>query len=422
MSLIEVKVPDIGDFKNIPVIEVLVKPGDSVTKEAPLITLESDKATMEVPSPFAGTIVSLQATPGKTIKVGQSVLSFTPAGTAAPAAETAETAPVAAANVRSKSRSRASVLGNGPSERGAGLPVKAAPSVRQMARKLGIDLAAVQGSGPEGRVLIDDLTNHLQRAGALASPATTPAPRKPDFDYGKPGTRVPLVGLRRKIAEHMVKSKQTIPHYSYIDECDVTDLVRLRDALRENYAQDGIKLTYLAFVVKAVVAALKEVPIVNATLDEADGVIVLHDRYDVGIAVATAGGLIVPVIRDADRKSLGQIAGEIERLGGVARANRLRREELRGGTFTITSVGNLGGLISTPVINHPEVGILGIGKIIKRPVFDAAGVIKPADLLYLSFSFDHRVVDGAVGAVFGNAVLQQLQNPARLLLPEKLGD
>jgi len=225
-----------------------------------------------------------------------------------------------------------------------------------------------------------------------------------------------LAGMRRRIAEHMVHSKHTIPHYSLIDECDVTDLVKLRAGLKDVYERLGVKMTYLAFFVKAVAAALKEVPIVNASLDDEKGEIVLHDRYHVGIAVATPTGLIVPVVRDADKKDLGSVAREIDRLSSEARAGKSRLEDLRGGTFTVTSVGNLGGLISTPVINHPEVGIMGVGKIVRRPVYDDAGQIRPAEMLYLSFSFDHRVVDGAVGATFGNAVLARLRNPAAMLV------
>jgi pyruvate dehydrogenase E2 component (dihydrolipoamide acetyltransferase)/2-oxoisovalerate dehydrogenase E2 component (dihydrolipoyl transacylase) len=215
----------------------------------------------------------------------------------------------------------------------------------------------------------------------------------------------------------MVLSKRTIPHYSYVEECEVTDLVRLREAFREPYASAGIKLTYLAFFVKAAAAALKEVPIVNASLDEKDGDIVLHGHYHIGVAVATPGGLIVPVVHDADQKDLAQIAREIDRLSSDARAGKARLEDLRGGTFTVTSIGNIGGLFSTPVINHPEVGILGVGRIVRRPVYDDAGNVRPADLIYLSFSFDHRVVDGAVGAAFGNAVLRHLHKPAALLVP-----
>jgi pyruvate dehydrogenase E2 component (dihydrolipoamide acetyltransferase)/2-oxoisovalerate dehydrogenase E2 component (dihydrolipoyl transacylase) len=295
--------------------------------------------------------------------------------------------------------------------------VKAAPSVRYLARKLGIDLAAVRGSGPQGRILLDDIEAQLRRTGSGDGQARPPEPKP---DYGTPGTRIKLQGLRRRIAEHMALATRTIPHYSYVDECDVTDLVRLRDSLRETFAAAGVKLTYLAFVVKAAAAALREVPLVNSSLDEDSREIVLHDRYDVGIAVATPAGLLVPVVRDAGRKDLAAVARDIDRLSAEARAGKARREDLRGGTFTVTSVGNIGGLFSTPVINHPEAAILGVGKVVKRPVFDENGQVRPADMVYLSLSFDHRIIDGAVGAAFANAVIRRLQSPAALLLPPQL--
>jgi 2-oxoisovalerate dehydrogenase E2 component (dihydrolipoyl transacylase) len=372
--------------------------GDVVKRGQKLMEIMTDKAAMEVPAPFNGAISALRAEPGQKIKVGDIVLIY--AGAEQPAA----------AKPPAKGRPAKPVTSNGPSAINPmkRLPVKAAPSVRQMARKLGVDLAGVHGSGPEGRILIEDLASRLQ----------APVARSPD--YGTPGTRIKFQGLRRKIAEHMVVAKRVIPHYSYIDECDVTELVKLRDNLKAVYAHAGAKLTYLAFIVKAVVHALKEVPLVNASLDEATNEIVFHDRYDIGIAVSTPGGLIVPVIRDADKRNLGGVAREIERLSNDARAGKQRLDDLRGGTFSVTSLGNVGGLISTPIINHPEVGILGVGRISKRPVFDADGQVRPADLVYLSLSFDHRVVDGAVGAAFANAVIGRMRNPALLLLPEKL--
>lgn len=287
-----------------------------------------------------------------------------------------------------------------------------------MARKLGIDLSAIHGSGPEGRILIEDVTSRMQTAGI--NPAAHPHRVEVAVDYGKPGTRLKMKGLRRTIAQRMVQSKRTIPHYSYVDECEVTDVVRLRESLRDTFARAGVKLTYLPFFIKAVVAALKEIPIVNSSLDEEADEIVLHDRYHIGIAAATPAGLMVPVIRDADQKDIGTLAREIERLSNAARAGKSRREDLMGSTFTITSVGSHGGLIATPVINPPEVGILALGKIVKRPVYDAAGQIRPAEMIYLSLSFDHRVIDGAVGAVFANAILRHLQTPAALLLPAQL--
>jgi 2-oxoisovalerate dehydrogenase E2 component (dihydrolipoyl transacylase) len=382
-----------------------VKVGDVVRRGQKLMELMTDKAAMEVPAPFNGVISALHAEPGQKIKVGDVVLTYT--GAEQPAA----------LKPTSAVRPARPVLSNGPLAGRAikRLPAKAAPSVRQMARQLGVDLTKVDGSGPEGRILIEDLAAGL-RHGLPTAPQTPP----PTLDYGKPGTRVSFQGLRRKIAEHMTLAKRVIPHYSYMDECDVTELVRLRDNLKAAYARAGVKLTYLAFIVKAVVHALKEVPLVNASLDEAANEIVFHDRYDVGVAVSTPGGLIVPVIRDADKRDLGGVAREIERLSNDARAGKQRLDDLRGGTFSVTSVGNLGGLISTPIINHPEVGILGVGRVVKRPVFDANEQVRPADLVYLSLSFDHRVVDGAVGAAFANAVIGRLRNPALLLLPEKL--
>src|SRR5262249_20256624 len=201
--------------------------------------------------------------------------------------------------------------------------LKAAPSVRYMARKLGVDLAQIRGTGPEGRILIGDLSAHVRPAETPAQPLAEPA-----ADFGKPGTRIKLQGLRRRIADHMVLAKKTAPHYSYVDECDATELVRLREALKPVYARAGVKLTYLPFVVKAVAAALKEVPLVNATLDEKAGEIVLHDHYHIGIAVAAPAGLIVPVVRDADQKELAQLAREIERLSAEARAGKSRLEDL----------------------------------------------------------------------------------------------
>jgi pyruvate dehydrogenase E2 component (dihydrolipoamide acetyltransferase)/2-oxoisovalerate dehydrogenase E2 component (dihydrolipoyl transacylase) len=422
----EFHLPELGEgVYEAELVAWLVKAGDTVKRGQNLMEVLTDKATMEVPSPFTGTIASLKAEPGHPIKVGDVVLTYT--SSAAPQSKVSHSVQ-AAGNNRAKPDLKG-VRGHGAAVTGQELPptrssvkssfprsdsaVKAAPSVRYMAHKMGIDLAGIRGTGPGGRVLIDDLS-----AAVASRPTENGGENKePTADYGKPGTRIKLQGLRRKIAEHMVQAKRTIPHYSYIDECDVTQLVAMRESLRQPLAGTGIKLTYMPFFVKAVVRALQEVPIVNSVLDEAAGEIVLHDHYHIGIAVATSGGLIVPVLRDADQKDLLAIGREVERLSAEARVARPRLEDLRGGTFTITSIGSIGGLFSTPIINHPEVAILGIGKIIKRPVYDAMGNVKPADLVYLSFSFDHRVVDGAVGAAFGNAVLRHLQQPAALLLP-----
>lgn len=397
------RLPELGEgVYEAEFIRWLVKPGDTVKRGQVLMEMMTDKATMEVPAPFSGTIQELRLQEGQQVKIGEVVLAYDDARQREPTEVAAEPE---IATREPEDRPPASRTNGTPATATAHL-VKAAPSVRFMARKLGIDLASVHGSGPGGRVLIDDVAADVKRK--PAEPRRSPAEERPD--YGTPGTRIKLQGLRRKIAEHMSLSKRTIPHYSYVDECNVTDLVRLRDMLREPYAEAGVRLTYLAFFVKAAVAALREVPIVNSSLDESAGEIVLHDRYHIGVAVATPAGLIVPVIHDADRKDLVQIAREIDRMSAEARAGRAKREDVRGGTFTISSIGNVGGLISTPVINHPEVAILGLGKIVKRPVYDPDGNIKPAELLYLSYSFDHRVLDGAVGAVFGNALMHAFRS------------
>jgi pyruvate dehydrogenase E2 component (dihydrolipoamide acetyltransferase)/2-oxoisovalerate dehydrogenase E2 component (dihydrolipoyl transacylase) len=424
--------PPVGEgLIEVELVRWLVRPGDAVARGQGLIEVMSDKASMEVPAPFSGTISSLAATPGTKVKVGQVVLSYNPVGDGVHAPSNSsnpnnsrETVSLPVHSVEARGEPYHST--NGSPNASGSLPTRlppAAPSVRMFARKLGVDLTRIRGTGPGGRILIDDLAPYLKPRPGVAekpSPSLTGTDTS-KLDFGIAGTRQKLLGLRRRIAEHMVEAKQRIPHYSYIEECDLTDLVRLRGQLRDPFAAVGVKLTYLAFFVKAAARALKDVPIVNSTFDEAAGEIVLHDRYNIGVAVAAPNGLIVPVIKEADKKDLSAVAQEIARLSADAKAGKIKLDDLKGGTFTVTSVGGIGGLMSTPIINHPEVGILGIGKVVKRPVYAANGDLKPADIIYLSFSFDHRVVDGAIGAAFGNAVLRYLQAPALLLLPEKLG-
>jgi pyruvate/2-oxoglutarate dehydrogenase complex dihydrolipoamide acyltransferase (E2) component len=399
----EFKLPELGEgVYEAEAVRWLVQVGETVKPGQTLLEVLTDKATMEVPSPFAGVVQGLLVEAGQKIAVGQAILQF----------DDKKGAPMLAATVAPPPKTVSApspARDNGVASAATTAAVKAAPSVRLMARKLGVDLGRIQGTGPAGRILIDDLAQNMPAA------AKRPAP-PPSVDYGKPGTRIKFAGLRRKIAEHMVASKHTIPHYTYVDECDVTELVKLRASLKDAFEAKGAKLTYLAFFAKAVVAALKEVPIVNGSLNEETGDIVLHAAYHIGVAVATPGGLIVPVVRDADKKSLLEIAREIDRISADARVGKPRLEDLQGGTFTITSIGNIGGLFATPIIAQPQLGIIGIGKIVKRPIYDSQGQIRPADMLYLSFSFDHRVLDGAVGAAFGNAVIKHLQSPATMLV------
>ncbi|MFO0851247.1 MAG: dihydrolipoamide acetyltransferase family protein [Gemmataceae bacterium] len=442
--------PPVGEgLFEVELVRWLVQPGEAVARGQPLAELMSDKATMELPAPFAGTLSATLAEAGSKVKVGQVILRYEPAGADNPSPDPSPkrrgeqagraSDPETSSPTGDRPRLLPSPLRGGGRGRGSSpQPVSngtavavldrphapvAAPSVRYLARKLGVDLGKVRGTGPAGRILLDDLAPYLTPKAAPTEKLVKGPDRDPThgLDLGKPGTRTKLAGLRRKIAEKMVTSVRTIPHYSYIDECEITDLVRLRGQIKDTLAAAGVKMTYLPFFVKAVARALKDVPAVNATFDEAAEEVTLHAHYHVGIAVSAPAGLVVPVIKDADKKDVAAIATEIDRLSKDVRAGRPKIDDLRGATFTVTSIGNIGGLISTPIINHPEVGIMGIGKVVRRPVYDAHGDLRPADLVYLSFSFDHRVLDGAVGAAFGNAVIRHLQNPATLLLPERFG-
>jgi pyruvate dehydrogenase E2 component (dihydrolipoamide acetyltransferase)/2-oxoisovalerate dehydrogenase E2 component (dihydrolipoyl transacylase) len=398
-----------------------VRRGQSVEPGQSLAEIMTDKAVMDLPAPFAGTIEHFAAQPGQTIEVGQVILQYLPADEALSTAARTEAAAVAVRVGGGESRAAVttSAISRPPKLRQRTLPprltVPAAPAVRRLARTLGIDLRDVPASGPAGRVLIDDLGAYLRTWSVPPRASSQRSVPARDTDRGTPGQRIKLLGLRRAIAQHMVESKQTIPHYSYVDECNVTEMVALRNELKRPMYAEGVKLTSLPFYVKAVVEALRRVPLVNAALDDQAGEIVLYDVYHIGIATATARGLVVPVIHHADRFDLADLAREVERLIRGAQAGRLTRDELRGGTFTVSSVGSIGGLISTPIIHHPEVGIVAIGKIFRRPVYDDAGHIVPAHIAYLSFSFDHRVVDGSVGAVFANTVIERLEHPHRLL-------
>lgn len=439
--------PDLGEgIVEAELVEWLVQPGATVTHGQNMAEVLTDKATIELPAPFSGTITRLRVAPHEQIKVGEAMLDYetsddadlaatrpAPAAPAdAPAApadadvvsgDAVPAASAAAAPAISAAAQR--LVGPGaavrPSAEAPQTPagaVRAAPSVRRMAKQLGVDLAQLHPTGPSHRVLMDDLAAFVkQRQRVDAADGKSSRPEPSPANQFQPGRRIKLHGLRRTIAERMVHAKHTVPHYSYVDECDVSELVRIRTSLKDHFAADGIRLTYLPFFVKAVVGALQDVPLANASLDEQTNEIVLHDRYHIGIATDTPGGLLVPVLRDADRADLPQLAREIQRLTESARAGKATRDELRGSTFTITSLGGAGGLISTPIINEPEVGILGIGRIVRRPMFDATDRIRAADMVYLSFSFDHRVMDGAVAAQLSNAMIARLRNPALLLLP-----
>jgi pyruvate dehydrogenase E2 component (dihydrolipoamide acetyltransferase) len=458
----EFKLPDIGEgVVEGELIQWLVKEGDAVSADQPLLEVMTDKATVEIPSPLGGKLTKIHAKDGDMIKVGQTLADIE-AGTAAakapppktPPAPTKATSP-APVPVATPTAPSAVSLGSGEmvgaySGAAATLSpsdVPAAPIVRVMAQKAGVNLAQVPGSGPEvggqRRVLEEDLLKYLNNPTApgngqglaIASQMAAPAPSAPASTKSAPTAavpeyfkrapssgaeaveRTPLRGLRRVIAQAMVKSKFTAPHYSYVDEFECSALVALREEAKKIGEQYGVKISYLPFIVKALVGALKEFPICNSSLEEnANGMEVVKKKfYHIGIAVASPDGLVVPVIKNADQKSLLEIAREINELSAKVRAGKATSEELKGSTFTITSMGNVGGLFATPIINYPETGILGVYKVQEKPIVEK-GQIVIGKTMHLSLSLDHRVIDGAVGGYFCNAIIERLQNPARLLL------
>jgi pyruvate dehydrogenase E2 component (dihydrolipoamide acetyltransferase) len=399
------KLPDIGEgVAEGEIVTWLVKAGDAVKEDQPFVEVMTDKATVQLPSPVAGTVKELRFKEGAVVKVGSVIAVFDAAAGAAKAApaDKQEAAPVQA---------RAEAPSSAPVAAPARTPDKvlAAPATRRRAREAGIDLAQVRGTGPHGRVTNADLEG--QSGGSQKAPvrAAPPLPKDPREE------RIPLKGLRRKIAEQMRKSKDTAAHFTYVEECDMTEIVSLREAAKARSAERGVKLTYLPFIIKALIPALREFPLVNSSLDDASGEIVLKRYYHIGIAVDTQDGLMVVNVRDADQRSLWDLAKEIDRLATAARAGKATREELTGSTFTITSTGNVGGLLATPIVNHPEVAILGVHQIKAKPAV-REGQIVIRQIANFSISFDHRVVDGAMGANFLKRVLDALEDPKRMLL------
>jgi pyruvate dehydrogenase E2 component (dihydrolipoamide acetyltransferase) len=394
--LYEFRLPDIGEgIAEGEVVRWLVKEGDVLQEDQPMVEIMTDKATVEIPAPRAGRVAKRMFDEGQICPVGKVLIAIEVADAAseapAPAAARAETAPPAASGDRAPS--------NGVNARDAG--VLATPATRKLARDTGVDIREVTGTGPAGRVTSDDVRAHG------GSPAPTPEAAA-DGD-----TRIPFRGVRRKIAERLVHSKHTAAHFTYVEEIDCTDLVALRERANAQLASRAIKLSFLPFIVKATAAALGKFPALNATLDDAAGEIIQRGRRHIGLATATEVGLIVPVVRDADRLSIVELAAEIERLAGLTRSGKAAREELSGSTFTVTSLGALGGVLATPIINHPEVAILGVHKISKRPaVRNDAIVIR--DLMNLSISVDHRVVDGHEAARFVAEIKATLESPGSL--------
>ncbi len=468
---LEFRLPDIGEgVVEGEVVRWLVNEGDTLREDQPMVEVMTDKATVEIPSPRAGKVARILAPAGKTCAVGQVMVVIEEKGDlpgatgaragAASAAVSGAHGGAASAVVSGAAHggatgviaTSAAVLHAGP--RSVTVPlatvsrkILAAPATRQLARELGVDLRGVGGTGPGGRVTKEDVRRgagqrqtaaqtawaqtsrapaaYLQGALPPPAPPLSPAPAAAPQRTAAPSQRtpsgpwederLPFRGLRRKIAENMTRSKHQAAHFTYVEECDATELVALRARAKKRAEERGIRLSYLPFIVKAVVAGLKKFPIVNATLDAEREEIVLRKQYHVGVAAATEGGLVVPVLHDADQMSLFEMSAQLEALSEKARTGKATREELSGSTFTISSLGTLGGVLATPIINFPEVAILGVHKMKETPVV-REGQIVIRTMMNLSISLDHRIVDGYQGAQFLAHVISLLEDPTLMFM------
>jgi pyruvate dehydrogenase E2 component (dihydrolipoamide acetyltransferase) len=439
MARWEFKLPDIGEgITEGEIVGWLVKPGDAVKEDQPMVEVMTDKATVTITAPRAGVVLETRGGVGDIVKVHAILVVFdlddraavSPRRTNGTSAHPSATEEPAATVVR-PIRDRLPINSALPSQPSAGSDLAgyfnekplATPATRKFARDMSVDLRRVPPTGPQSRVTKRDVeafvSSSVSPSTEIGNLAAGPPPRAASdlvHDPASPSEeRVPLAGLRRRIAQNVARSKATAAHFTFVEECDVTELKAWRAQLRETAQARGAKLNFLPFIVKAVVASLKRHPMLNATLDEATNEIVFRRYYHIGIATATQAGLVVPVVRDADQKSILDIARDVERLAQEARAGKAKLEELHGSTFTITSLGAQAGLFATPIINFPEVAILGVHKIKSKPVV-RAGQIAIGDVMLLSLSFDHRLVDGHVGAAFAYEVIEYLEHPERLLL------
>jgi pyruvate dehydrogenase E2 component (dihydrolipoyllysine-residue acetyltransferase) len=431
----EVKVPDIGDFSDVPVIEVHVKPGDAVNADDPLVTLESDKATMDVPSPAGGAVADVLVKVGDTVSEGTLILMLqpgngalteppslveqqepppeaapAPAPVAAAPAPTAPTAPAAPPTPAVPAAAAPDVAG-----------VHAGPSVRRMAREFDIDLGAVTGTGPKGRITKEDLLGFLRGPAEAPAPAAAPAgmgiPEIPAQDFSKfgPVETKALARIKRISGPFLHRSWLNVPHVTHNDEADITDLDKYRKELDTAAKADGYRVTLLAFLVKACVSVLKQFPEFNSSLSPEKDSLILKKFYNIGIAVDTPDGLVVPVVKDADHKGITELSKEFGDISKKARDGKLSPGDLQGGTFTISSLGGIGGTSFTPIVNAPEVAILGVVRSKMTPVWNGSEFV-PRMMLPVSLSYDHRVIDGALAARFTRQLCYLLEDDRRLLL------
>ncbi|MFL5813808.1 MAG: dihydrolipoamide acetyltransferase family protein [Bdellovibrionia bacterium] len=429
------KLPELGEgVHEGELIKWRVKPGDQVNYDQPLCEIMTDKATVEIPSAFKGKVQEIHAKEGSVVTVGQLMISFEGVGGAAqasaPAASHAAPAPAAPAAVQAKAPepTRAVVPSAAASSAPVAAPamethvgnrVPAAPSTRRFAREQGVDLAQISPSGPNGRVMKEDIEKWLSGAGAVsAGPASVAKGAARTFPQGGE-ERIPMRGLRKKISEKMHLSKSTAAHFTYVEEADATELVKLRAMAKDIGAKQGIKVTYLPFIMKAMVACLRNFPIMNSSYDEERGEIVIKHYYNIGLSIQTNDGLTAPVVKNVEHKSILELARDIQDIVDRARANKLTNEDFKGGSITLTNAGSIGGVLATPIINYPEVAILGFNKIARKPVVinrDGKEEIAIRDWTYFSISLDHRIVDGAIAAEFMNQFIKYIENPSLLLL------
>jgi pyruvate dehydrogenase E2 component (dihydrolipoyllysine-residue acetyltransferase) len=429
----DITVPDLGDFKNVEVIDVLVKPGDKIDVDTPLITLETEKAAMDVPSTAAGVVKSVVIKKGDRVSKGNVIVQVegaeagdkkeekkpaaaqeTPAAQPAPKAE----APAPATPAPSPAPARQPQAAPGPVAITTDFSqVHASPSIRKFARELGVDLNAVKGSGPKGRVTADDVKAWVKQALKSGTPAAGGAlPKVAEVDFAKFGAvEVKPLGRIQKIAgPRLQASWLNVPHVWQMDEADITELEETRNKLKADASKAGVKLTPLAFILRACVKALREFPMVNSSLDASGQNLVFKKYVHLGFAADTPNGLVVPVIRDADKKDVYELARELAALSEKARAGKLSALEMQGASFTVSSLGGIGGTSFTPIINAPEVAILGVARSSMRPVYKD-GQFVPRLILPFTLAYDHRVIDGAAGVRFTTFLAEKLADVKGLL-------
>jgi len=394
--MVEVRLPDIGEgIAEGEVAKWLVREGDYVEKYQPLVEIITVKVNVEIPSPYEGRVVKLLAKEGQVLKVGEPLLIIeTPEEARVEAKPVAEEAKVAAAKPEAITTTHVEKPGQ---------QVLATPAVRKLARELGVDLTKVKGTGPGGRITEED----VRRAAEMKAPPARPVAAPPERVEAI--TRIPIRGVRRMIAEHLVLSKTRGAHVTIFDYVDASALVSLRDSLRSE--ERGVRITYLPIIMKLLVPVLRHFPMLNGNVDDERGEVVLYSEYNFGIAVDTQEGLVVPVIKNVERKDVFTLASELEQLSTKAREGKLSLEDVKGGTFSITNYGALGGLSGTPIINYPEIAILGTGRIEKRPLV-VNDEIKVKPVMELALTFDHRIIDGGYASRFMNTLKKYLENPA----------